>query len=113
MTPKEIKRAAKAAKRAAAEPEPIVVELDPNAPIDCACVIHGDVYQWHYVDTLYSMLTRNLSRPIRMHVYTEHDRPVPPHMIKHVLTEWPGIQGAKKSNFPRLWRIYKACKFIF
>jgi len=97
LSPKEIKRAAKAAKRAAAEPEPIVIETDPNAPIDCACVIHGDVYPWRYVETLYSMLTRNLSRTVRMHVYTEHDREVPPHMIKHVLTEWPGMQGAKKS----------------
>lgn len=96
LTPKEIKRAAKAAK-AAKQQEIATAEVDPNAPVDCACVIHGDVYRWHYVDTLYSMLTRNLSRPVRMHVYTEHDREVPPHMIKHVLTEWPGVQGAKKS----------------
>ena len=97
LSPKEIKRAAKAAKQAAAQPESVTIEIDPTAPIDCACVIHGDVYSWKYVDTLYSMLTRNLSRQVRMHVYTEHDREVPPHMIKHVLTEWPGIQGAKKS----------------
>ena len=93
LSPKELKRAAKAARRQ----ETVIVEADPNAPVDCACVIHGDVYDWKYVDTLYNMLSRNLSRGIRMHVYTEHDREVPPHMIKHVLTEWPGIRGNKKS----------------
>ena len=94
---KQQHRAAREAYRAAKHQMPEIVQPDTNAPIDCACVIHGDVYQWRYVDTLYSMLTRNLSRPIRMHVYTEHDRQVPSHMIKHVLTEWPGIHGAKKS----------------
>ena len=93
LSPKELKRAAKAAK----QQEIVIVEPDPTAPIDCACVIHGDVYEWKYVDTLYSMLTRNLSRPVKMHVYTEHDRDVPAHMTKHVLTEWPGIRGSKKS----------------
>lgn len=65
--------------------------------VDCACVIHGDVYAWDYVEKLYNMLTRNISRPLRFHVYTEKHRSVPPHMIKHVLTEWPGISGPKKS----------------
>ena len=65
--------------------------------VDCACVIHGDAYNWNYVDTLLSMLSRNLSYEIRMHVYTEDHRTVPSHMIKHVLTEWPGIKGSKKS----------------
>ena len=97
LSPKELKRAAKAAKRAEEQEETIVVDIDPNAPIDCACVIHGDVYKWNYVEVLHSMLKRNLSRDIRMHVYTEHDREVPSHMIKHVLTEWPGIKGSKKS----------------
>ena len=64
---------------------------------DCACVIHGDGYDWVYVDKLYNMLSRNLQNGIRFHVYTEGHRPVPPHMIKHELTEWPGISGLKKS----------------
>lgn len=67
------------------------------APIDCACVIHSNGYDWQYVNRLYNMLSRNLSRPIRFHVYTEADRSVPDHMIKHVLTEWPGIAGPKRS----------------
>jgi len=99
-TPAQLKqehRAAREAHRAAKYQSTVPVESDPTAPVDCACVIHGDVYSWQYVDTLYSMLCRNLSRPVRMHVYTEHDREVPPHMIKHVLTEWPGIHGSKKS----------------
>ena len=64
---------------------------------DCACVIHGTGYDWIYVERLYSMLNRRLSGGCRMHVYTEHDRPVPPHMIKHCLEDWAGISGPKKS----------------
>jgi len=90
-------RAAKNAHRAAKHQDTAIVEFNPDAPVDCACVIHGEVYSWQYVEVLYSMLKRNLSREIRMHVYTEQDREVPPHMIKHVLTEWPGIRGSKKS----------------
>ena len=94
---KQEHRAAREAHRAIKHQEPAIIETDINTPVDCACVIHGDVYSWRYVDTLYNMLSRNLSRDIRMHVYTEHDREVPAHMIKHVLTEWPGIKGSKKS----------------
>lgn len=65
--------------------------------INCACVIHGDTYDWIYVERLYSMLTRHLSRPVRLHVYTEAHRAVPDHMVKHSLKEWPGISGPKKS----------------
>lgn len=64
--------------------------------IDCACVIHGTGYDWEYVEKLYNMLTRMIPSGIRFHVYTEHDRSVPPHMIKHVLDDW-GISGPKKS----------------
>jgi hypothetical protein len=70
--------------------------------IDCACVIHGDTYSWQYVERLYSMLTRHLPGGIRFHVYTERSRPVPPHMIKHELTEWTGISGPKKSWWYKL-----------
>ena len=66
-------------------------------PIDCACVIHSDGYDWQYVERLYSMLERNMSRPMRFHVYTEQDRPVPDNMIKHELIEWPGVAGPKRS----------------
>jgi hypothetical protein len=66
-------------------------------PVDCACVIHGTGYDWVYVDRLYNMLQRNLPQGIRMHVYTEPTRPVPAHMIRHDLTEWPGISGPKRS----------------
>ena len=65
--------------------------------IDCACVIHGTGYDWVYVDRLYNMLQRNLPQGIRMHVYTEPTRPVPSHMIRHDLTEWPGITGPRRS----------------
>lgn len=65
--------------------------------IDCACVIHGTGYDWSYVERLYNMLTRHIPQGIRFHVYTEHDRSVPPHMIKHIIDEWPGISGPKKS----------------
>jgi len=71
--------------------------IRPGPMIDCACVIHSTGYDWRYVENLYNMLTRVLPGNIRFHVYTEHDRSVPPHMIKHILTEWPGIAGPKKS----------------
>ena len=75
----------------------IKLMMDSNIVVDCACVIHGNAYEWKYVENLYSMLTRNFSWPIRLHVYTESHRPVPEHMIKHVLEEWPGIAGPKKA----------------
>lgn len=63
--------------------------------VDCACLIHGDLYDWTYVDKLYNMLTRNFKRPIRLHVYTEATRVVPDPYIKHPLIEW-GIKGHKR-----------------
>ena len=71
-------------------------------PVDCACVIHGTGYDWVYVDRLYNMLQRNLLQGIRMHVYTESSRPVPAHMIRHDLTEWPGISGPRRSWWYKL-----------
>jgi hypothetical protein len=67
-----------------------------TTPIDCACVIHGTAYDWSYVEKLYSMLNRHITQGIRLHVYTEKDRPVPAPMIKHVLTDW-GLKGPKKA----------------
>jgi len=68
-----------------------------SGKIDCACVIHGTGYEWIYVERLFNMLTRHIPQGINFHVYTEHDRSVPPHMIKHCLETWPGITGPKKS----------------
>jgi hypothetical protein len=65
--------------------------------IDCACVIHGTVYDWQYVEKLYNMLTRLIPAGIRFHVYTEPDREVPDHMIKHELDLWNGISGPRRS----------------
>jgi len=65
-------------------------------PIDCACVIHGSAYSWDYVERLYSMLSRHITPGVRLHVYTETDRPVPENFIKHGLTDWH-INGPKKS----------------
>ena len=69
-----------------------MAKQNTTSPVDCACVIHGTGYDWIYVERLYNMLSRNLPNGIRFHVYTEHDRPVPNHMIKHVLTNWPELQ---------------------
>lgn len=68
-----------------------------DTTIDCACVIHGTAYEWEYVEKLYSMLSRNLSFPIRFHVFTEADREVPAHMIKHSLQPWAGIEGPRRA----------------
>ena len=75
--------------------------MQPTDAVDCACVIHGTAYGWQYVDRLYNMLTRNVTAPVRLHVYTEANRPVPAHMIKHVLTDW-GVSGPKKSWWYKL-----------
>lgn len=65
--------------------------------LDCACVIHGDKYDWIYVERLYQMVKNNLSCDVNFHVFTESSRPVPEHMIKHELVDWPGIAGPRKS----------------
>ena len=67
-----------------------------HGPIDCACVIHGHAYSWTYVERLYNMLDRHITPGIRLHVYTEVDRPVPEPMIKHVLDPW-SIANPKRS----------------
>ena len=93
---KDLHRAARAAHRARKrEPVPQILPVIslPTDPVDCACVIHGTGYDFTYVDRLYSMLNRHLSRGARLHVYTEAGRPVPNHMIRHDLTEWPGVTG--------------------
>jgi len=64
--------------------------------LDCACVIHGNLYDWNYVERLYSMVKRHVSCPLRFHVFTEQHRAVPDHMIKHALKDWPGVSGRKK-----------------
>lgn len=65
--------------------------------LDCACLIHGDRYDWRYVEILLAMVSRNLSAPLRFHVFTESHRSVPNHMIKHNLLEWPQVSGTKKA----------------
>ena len=73
-----------------------MVKENISSPIDCACVIHGDAYSWDYVERLYSMLSRHLSSGVRLHVYTEADRPVPAPFIKHALDDWK-ISGPRRS----------------
>lgn len=65
--------------------------------MDCACVIHGNLYEWTYVDRLYNMLQSNSDHKINLHVFTEAARDVPDHLIKHVLNEWPGVTGPRRS----------------
>jgi hypothetical protein len=69
--------------------------------INCACLIHGNLYPWEYVERLYRALQRNLSQPFTLHVYTESSRPVPDHMIKHPLIDW-GLSGPKQSWWYKL-----------
>lgn len=42
------------------------------------------------------MLRRNFTVPIKFHVFTELGRDVPNYMVKHALTDWPGVSGKKK-----------------
>ena len=80
-----------------------------SGPIDCACVIHGDAYSWDYVERLYSMLSRHLSQGVRLHVYTEENRPVPEPFIKHALDDWK-ISGPKRSWWYKI-QLFDATKF--
>lgn len=84
-------------KLAARQAQASVVDMAQRSPvpaptsrdiIDCACVIHGDTYSWGYVERLYSMLRRHITPGIRLHVFTEADRPVPEPMIRHDLEPW-------------------------
>lgn len=70
---------------------------DMDSAVDCACLIYGDAYPWSYVEKLYSMLCRSISRPIRFHVLTESSRYVPAHMIKHSVVEWANM-GTRRSR---------------
>jgi hypothetical protein len=79
----------------------MTVFITNTQPLDCACVIHSNGYDWTYVDRLYNMLCRHLTRPVRLHVYTEASRPVPDHMVKHCLKDW-GFAGPKKSWWYKL-----------
>lgn len=95
---KEAHRASKEAHRAAkAAGTYKPIKRSEQTPVDCACVIHGHAYDWTYVDTLYNMLSRNISSGIRLHVYTETERAVPSHMIKHCLDDWPEVSRPKKA----------------
>jgi hypothetical protein len=76
-------------------------KLDSTTGIDCACVLHGNAYDWVYVQNLYNMLTRHISIPIRFHVYTEIHRHVPGPWIKHVLPNWQ-IGGPRTSWWYKL-----------
>ena len=73
----------------------------PAGPIDCACVIHGNAYNWEYAERLYNMLNRHITPGIRLHVYTEADRSVPSPMIKHELPNWK-IVGPKQAWWYKL-----------
>jgi len=65
--------------------------------IDCVCVIHGDRYDWRYVENLHSMVSRNLTVPVCFHVFTEAARSVPNHMIRHNLVDWPLVSGGRRA----------------
>lgn len=65
--------------------------------LDVACVLHGSGYDWIYVERLRNMVIRNINIPVTMHIWTEPQRSVPAHYVRHDLEEWPGIQGPKKS----------------
>lgn len=73
-----------------------------SEPVDCACVIHSTGYDWVYVERLHNMLQRNIPQGVCMHVYTEPERPVPSHMIRHDLINWPGVSGPRRSWWYKL-----------
>lgn len=95
---REAEKAARRAAKAALTSQPADSStLNLTQTIDVACVIHGSGYDWCYVERLHNMVSRNLTCPIRFHVYTEPGRFVPSPWIKHELELWPGVSGPKKS----------------
>jgi len=66
-------------------------------PLDCVCVIHGDLYDFCYVEILYSMLRRHLPGDWRFTVFTEAERSVPDYMRKISLEHWSGIAGRRSA----------------
>lgn len=75
----------------------IALEDTMTNTVDVACLIHGDAYDWQYVENLRHMIQKNTVYRVNFHVLTEAHRAVPDSMIKHNLVEWPGISGPKKS----------------
>jgi hypothetical protein len=71
--------------------------MESENVIDVACVIHGDLYKWQYVQNLHAMVKRHLDCPVRFHVFTESGRAVPPTMIKHELEDWAGVHGRRRA----------------
>jgi hypothetical protein len=66
-------------------------------PLDCVCVIHGDFYDFRYVEILYSMLKRQLIGQWRFTVFTESERSVPDYMRKIPLEQWSGVTGRRSA----------------
>jgi hypothetical protein len=81
-------------RKAKEEPTPLPAPL--MGPLHVACLIHGQVYDWQYVDKLYNSVTRNTDHEVVFHVFTEAHREVPSYMIKHSLDEWAGVSGPRK-----------------
>lgn len=73
-----------------------------TGPVDCACVIHSNGYDWQYVDKLYRAVNKHIAQGVRFHVYTEPSRDVPDYMIRHDLDLWPGVAGPKRSWWYKL-----------
>ena len=96
LTAQQIKNIHRAQKHSHRQRKKLPPLPPPMDVIDCACVIHSNGYDWVYVERLYNMLQRNISLPIRFHVYTEATRSVPSHMIHHVLEDW-GVNGPRRS----------------
>ena len=81
-------------------PTPALEEPTPApliGPLHVACLIHGQAYDWMYVERLYNSVRRNTTYEIVFHVFTEYSREVPSHMIKHNLVEWADVHGPRKS----------------
>jgi len=72
-------------------------QLGDTAILNCACLIHDTLYSLDYVDKLYNSICRNVSTEVKMHVFTEGNRSIPGHYVKHVLEEWKNIRGPKSS----------------
>jgi hypothetical protein len=62
-----------------------------------ACVLHGDYYDWRYVERLRSMLRRHADPNITLHVFTEPTRTVPSDYCRHDLRPWDQVHGPRQA----------------
>jgi hypothetical protein len=69
------------------------VGFEPDCNRYVACLKHGNKYSSDYVNTLYSMVKRNLTLPFKFVCFTENGANLHPDIIVHPLMKFPNVSG--------------------